>query len=211
MGRRFLATVLVCLLAGIPLPGQTTALGVVTQSTGGHLSTAAASAGATVYDGDRLSTDALGALSLRAGTLQLALSENTVVVMNHDESGLTPTLESGSVVFRVEGGGVRLSAEDISVRPQLSEPTSGQMTLEKCAVVVTSRLQPLEVTAGTETKIVEEGKSYRVLLGGPCSAHSNRPPQAGGKTSRFLLLTLIGAGAAAFIPLRQAFQSPDRP
>jgi hypothetical protein len=211
MGRRFMATALVCLLTGIPLPGQTTALGVVTQSTGGHLSTAAATAGATVYDGDRLSTDALGELSLRAGTLQLALSENTVVVMNHDESGFTPTLESGSVVFRVEGGGVRLSAEDVSVRPQLTEPTAGQMTLEKCAVVVTSRQNPLEVTAGTETKIVEEGKSYRVLLGGSCDAQSHRPPQAGGRTSRFLLLTLIGAGIASFFPLRQAFVSPDRP
>jgi hypothetical protein len=212
MSRRILATALACLLAGIPLPGQNPALGVVTQSSGGHLGTAAASEGATIYDGDRLSTDVPGALSLRAGTLQLALSENTVVVMNHDQSGLTPTLESGSVVFRVEGGGARLTAEDVSVRPQSTAPTAGQITLEKCAVVVTSRVQPLEVTAGTETKIVEEGKSYRVLLlNGACSANSHRPPLAGGKISRFLLLSLIGAGAAVFFPVRQALQSPDRP
>jgi hypothetical protein len=212
MSRHVLATVLACLLTGIPLPGQTPALGVVTQSSGGHLGTAAASEGATLYDGDRLSTDAPGALSVRAGTLQLTLSENTVVVMNHEESGLTPTLESGSVAFRVEGGGARLRADDVSVRPQSTAPSAGQMTLEKCAVVVTSRLQPLEVTAGTETKIVEEGKSYRVLLvDGTCSANSHRPPLVGGKMSRFLLLTLIGAGAAAFFPVRQALLSPDRP
>jgi hypothetical protein len=213
MGRRTLATALACLLAGIPLPGQTTGLGVVTQSSGGHLGIATASAGATIYDGERLSTDAPGTLSLRAGTLQLALADNTVVVMNHDESGLTPTLENGSVVFRVEGGGVRLSAEDVSVRPQSTAATAGQMTLEKCAVVVTSRLQPLEVTAGTETKIVEEGKSYRVLLGGPCSAQSHRPPAPPGK-SRFLpiLLTgLIGAGVGTWYTVHKASVSPDRP
>jgi hypothetical protein len=84
MGRRFLATALACLLAGIPLPGQTTALGVLLQSTGGHIGTALASAGATIYDGDRLSTEAMGALSLRAGTVQLSLSENANLVMHRD-------------------------------------------------------------------------------------------------------------------------------
>jgi hypothetical protein len=214
MGRRFLATALACLLAGIPLPGQTTALGVLMQSSGGHIGTALASAGATIYDGDRLSTDAMGALSLRAGTVQLSLSENATLVMHRDESGLTPTLERGSVLFNVEGGGLRLSAADVRVRPQSSAPTIGQMTLEQCAVVVTSRQQPLEVIAGTETKIVEEGKSYRVtILEGPCSAksNSNRPPLTSGRNSRFWLITLIGAGVAAFVPLLQALESPDRP
>jgi hypothetical protein len=86
------------------------------------------------------------------------------------------------------------------------------MTLEQCAVVVTSRQQPLEVTAGTETKIVEEGQSYRVMiLEGPCSAERKRPPLSSGKNSRFWLITLIGAGVAAFVPLMQALESPDRP
>jgi hypothetical protein len=211
MGRCILATALACLLAGIPLPGQTTALGVVTQSIGGHLGTAAASAGATIYDGDRLDTEDKGTLSLRAGTVQLSLSADTTVVMQHDESGLTPTLERGSVVFRTESGGLRLSASDVLVRPQSSMPTVGQMTLEICAVLVTSRVQALEVTAGAETKIVEEGKSYRVLLGGPCSAQSKRPPLVSGQRSRFLEVVIIGAGAAMIPILHEALESPDRP
>jgi hypothetical protein len=214
MGRRILATALTCLLTGIPLPGQTAALGVVTQSIGGHLGTAAASEGATIYEGDRIETEENGSLSLRAGTVQLSLSANSLVVMKHDESGLTPTLERGSVVFRTESGGLRLNAADVAVRPQSPAPTLGQMTLETCAVVVTSNVQALEVTAGPETKIVEEGKSYRVLLvDGACSANSHRSPLATGK-SRFLVLTLIGAGAtlAAIIPLiHKALESPDHP
>jgi ferric-dicitrate binding protein FerR (iron transport regulator) len=211
MSRRILATVIACLLAGIPLPGQAPALGVVTQSLSGHLGTAPASAGATIYDGDRLDTDDKGALSLRAGTVQLSLSANTTVVMQHDESGLTPTLERGSVVFRAESGGLRLSASDVRVRPQSSMPTVGQMALETCSVLVTSRVQALEVTAGTETKIVEEGKSYRVLLGGSCSAQSKRPPLLSGQRSRFLEIVLIGTGAAMILILHEALESPDRP
>jgi hypothetical protein len=212
MSRRILATALACLLTGIPLPGQATALGVVTQSLGGHLGTAAASEGATIYEGDRIETEENGALSLRAGTVQLSLSANSRVVMKHDESGLAPTLERGSVVFRAESGGLRLSAADVVVRPQSSAPTLGQLTLETCAVVVTSNLQTLEVTAGTETKIVEEGKSYRVLLvDGACTANSHRPPLATGKTSRFLALALIGAGAAIIPIVIKALESPDHP
>jgi hypothetical protein len=211
MGRRILATALSCLLTGIPLPGQTVALGVVTQSSSGHLGTAAASEGATIYDGDRLDTDDKGALSLRAGTVQLSLSANTTVVMQHDESGLTPTLERGSVVFRAESGGLRLRASDVRVRPQSSMPTVGQMTREACSVLVTSRVQALEVTAGTETKVGEEGKSYRVLLGGPCSAKSKRPPLLSGQRSRFLEVVLIGIGIAMIPILHEALESPDRP
>jgi hypothetical protein len=214
MSRRILATALACLLAGIPLPGQAPALGVVTQSLGGHLGTAAASEGATIYDGDRIETEENGALSLRAGTVQLSLSANSRVVIKHDESGLTPTLERGSVVFRAESGGLRLNAAEVVARPQSSAPTLGQLTLETCAVVVTSNLQALEVTAGTETKIVEEGKSYRVLLlDGACSTNLHRAPLATGR-SRFLPLLLIGAGGAgaAIIPLlHKALESPDHP
>ena len=213
MGRRILASALACLLAGVPLPGQTVALGVVIQSFGGHLGTAAATAGATIYDGDRLDTEEKGSLSLRAGTVQLALLANTTVVIKHDESGLTPTLERGSVVFRAESGGLRLSAADVRVRPQSSAPTVGQLTLETCSVLVTSRVQALEVAAGTETKIVEEGKSYRVLLlGGSCAANftSHRPPLASGR-SRFLVVSLIGTGAAMIPILHEALESPDRP
>lgn len=211
MGRRILATALTCLLTGIPLPGQTAALGVVTQSIGGHLGTAVASAGATIYDGDRLDTEDKGALGLRAGTVQLSLLADTTVVMQHDEFSLTPTLERGSVVFRTEVGGLQLSAFDVRVRPQSSMPTVGQMTLETCSVLVTSRVQALEVTAGTETKIVQEGKSYRVLLGGPCNAKSKRTPMFGGQRSRFLEVVLIGAGVAIIPILHEALESPDRP
>ena len=207
MRRRILAMTMTFLLASIPLPGQTAALGVVTQSSGGHVNNTAASVGATIYDGDRLSTEATGTLSLRAGSVQLLLSEDSAILMNHDGPVLTPTLQRGSVGLRVENGGeLRISAADVRVRPQSTALTVGQMTLENCAVVVTSRVQALEVTAGKETKIVEEGKSYRVLLDGACG---NRPP-VHAAYSRFILVPVV-VGILTGLGVHEALESPDRP
>lgn len=214
MPRRILATMLVFLLAGIPLPGQTASLGVITQSSGGHVNNAPASVGTTIYDADRLFTDARGTLGMRSGSVQLVLSQDSAIVLNHDDSGLNPTLQAGSVGFRVEsGGGLRLSAADVRVRPQSSALTVGQMTLENCAVVITSRVQALEVTAGKETKIVEEGKTYRVLFDGACGNHSSqsgRPPVAAAH-SRFVLLTGVAVSAITWLAIGEALESPDRP
>ena len=208
MPRRILAMMLVFLLASIPMLGQTAPLGVVTQSTGGHLNSAAATVGATIFNGDLLNTEAPGSLGVRAGSVQLVLSDDSAILMNHDGPTLTPVLQRGSVNFRVEAGGtIQLIATDVRVRPQTSELTVGQMTLESCAVVVTSRTQALEVTAGKETKIVQEGQSYRVTFEGGCG--KTRLPLMAGQ-SRFLLIPLI-AGIGTGLGLKKAFESPDRP
>ncbi len=210
MPRRALATMLVFLLAGIPLPGQSAALGVVTQSSGGHLNNAAASLGTTIFNGDLLSTESNGTLALRSGPVQLVLSGDSAVLINHDASNLTAALQRGSVAFTVENGGaLRLTAADMRVRPQSSALTVGQMTLENCAVVVTSRVQALEVTAGKETKIVEEGKSYRVLFEGGCGDRPNKSPMAAAH-SRFILVPALVGGVTAWA-LHEVIESPDRP
>lgn len=208
MFRRSQAIALAFLLTGITLPGQTVPLGVVTQSAGGHLNNTAASVGSSIYESDRLSTEPAGVLTLNAGPVQLTLAGDSTVLMNRDGASLTAMLQRGSVAFRVESGGaLRLSAVDVRVRPQSSVPTAGEMTLENCAVLVTSRVSSLEVTAGKETRIVEEGKSYRVLLeGGAC----NRQPHPPAIQGRFLVVP-IAAAVIIIIGVHKALESPDRP
>jgi len=128
--------------------------------------------------------------------------------MNRDGAGLSAMLQRGSVAFRVESGGtLRLSAVDVRVRPQSSALTVGELTLESCAVLVTSRVSSLEVTAGKETRIVEEGKSYRVLLeGGACSKRPSPPVIPG----RFLAVP-IAVAVITIIGVHKALESPDRP
>ena len=210
MPRRTLATLLVFLLAGIPLPGQIVSLGVITQSTSGHINNAAASAGTTIYDSDRITTDTNGSLSLRSGSSQLILPGDSAILLNNNGSSLTAMLQRGSVGFRVDSGGaLRISAGDVRVRPQSAAPTVGQVTLENCAVLVTSRVQALEVTAGKETKIVEEGKSYRVLFDGACGNRSNQAPRHAAY-SRFILIP-ITVGVITWLAICEALESPDRP
>ena len=210
MPRRTLAAMLVFVLTSIPLFGQLVSLGVVTQSSGGHINNTAASVGTTIFNGDRLSTDSNGALGLRSGSVQLVLPGDSAILVNQDGSNLAATLQQGSVAFTVESGGAfRLNAADVRVRPQSTALTVGQMTLENCAVVVTSRVQALEVTAGKETKIVAEGQSYRVAIEGACENRSGRPPLTAAH-SRFLLIPIILGGITLPI-VHEAFESPDRP
>ena len=210
MFRRSLATALVILLTGISLPGQTSPIGAITQSTGGHLNNTATSAGTTIYAGDRLSTEVGGALTLRSGPVQLTLAEDSVLYMNQDGGTLSGMLQRGSVAFRVESGGsLKIDAVDVRVRPQTPALTAGQVTLENCAVVVTSRVQSLEVTAGKETKIVEEGQSYRVVIDGSCANHNNKSPIAAAHGRFFLIPTVVAIITG--LAVQEALESPDRP
>lgn len=211
MSRRVLAIALPYLLSGVTLPGQTAPAGVVLQSASAHVNTVDAAADSTVFDGDRLETQSKGALSVRSGQIQFTLPEESTLWMNHENSSATPRLQRGTVTFRAENGvGVEVIADDVHVRPHVPRLTVGQVTLEDCNVLVTARTQSLEVTAGKETKILEEGKSYRVARVGACGAaqhHTAFPIQG----SRFFLLpTAVVVGVGIWI-IHEALESPDRP
>jgi hypothetical protein len=211
MGRRILAVVLSCLLLGVVLPGQTAPAGVVQQSANARLNTTDAAIGTTIFDGDRMETQEKGALNLRSGQVQLTLPEQSTVWMNHENLILTPTLQRGTVIFRAENGtGVEIKADDVRVRPHSPVLTVGEVTLQDCDVLVTARTQDLEVTAGKETKILEEGKTYRVVRKGACGAALNQPALAVGQ-SRFFLLPATLVGVITIWTIHKGIESPDRP
>lgn len=211
MSRRILAVAMSCLLSGFALPGQTTPAGVVLQSANARLNNADAAIGTTIFDGDRMETQEKGALSLRSGQIQLTLSESSTLWMNHENSALTPTLQRGTVTFRAENGtGIEIKADDVTVRPHSPVLTVGEVTLQECDILVTARTQDLEVTAGKETKILEEGKTYRVVRKGACGAAMNHAALAVGQ-SRFYLLSSVVVGVIAIWTIHKGLESPDRP
>src|SRR5580692_9822581 len=211
MSRRILAVAMSCLLSGVALLGETAPAGVVLQSASARLNTTDAAIGTTIFDGDRMETQEKGALSLRSDQVQLTLSEQSTVWMNHENLLLTPTLQRGTVTFRAENGtGVEIKADDVRVRPHSPLLTVGEVTLQDCDVLVTARTQSLEVTAGKETKVLEEGKTYRVVRKGACGAALHQPALAVGQ-SRFFLLPAAIATGAIIGGLKGAYESPDRP
>lgn len=210
MSRRILAVALSFLLLGVSLPAQTAPAGIVLQSANARLNTTDAAVGSTIFDGDRMETQDKGALSLRSGQVQLTLSEQSTVWMNHENLILTPTLQRGTVAFRAENGvGVEIRADDVRVRPHSPVLTVGEVTLQDCDVLVTARTQSLEVTAGKETKILEEGKTYRVVRKGACGAAQNQAPRAPAQ-GRFFLLPAIAVPIIIWA-VHEALESPDRP
>jgi hypothetical protein len=211
MNRRILAVALSCLLLGAALPAQAPPTGVVLQSASARLNTIDAAVGTTIFDGDRMETQEKGALSLRSGQVQLILSEQSTVWMNHENLILAPTLQRGTVTFRAETGeGVEIRADDVRVRPHSPVLTVGEVTLKDCDVLVTARTQSLEVTAGKETKILEEGKTYRVVRKGACGAALNHPALAVGQ-SRFFILPVAAAVPIIIVTIIKGLESPDRP
>src|SRR5580704_1873750 len=211
MSRRILVVAISSLLSGATLPAQTAPAGVVLQSASARLNTTDAAVGTTIFDGDRMETQEKGTLSLRSGQVQLTLSEQSTVWMNHENLILTPTLQRGTVTFRAENGvGVEIRADDVRVRPHSPVLTVGEVTLQDCDVLVTARTQSLEVTAGKETKILEEGKTYRVVRKGACGAAQNRAPLSPAH-GRFFLLPIAIATPITIWAVHEALESPDRP
>lgn len=211
MSRRILAVTLSCLLPGAAFPAQAPQTGVVLQTANARLNTNDAAVGTTIFDNDRMETQEKGALNLRSGQVQLTLSEQSTVWMNHENLILAPALQRGTVTFRDETGtGVEIKADDVRVRPHSPVLTIGQVTLQDCDVLVTARTQSLEVTAGKETKIVEEGKTYRVVRKSACGAYLNHAPLMVGQSRFFLLPGAFGIGVIVW-GVTKGLESPDRP
>jgi hypothetical protein len=213
MNRYALAIVLSGLLAGAASPAQNPAAGVILQSLSARLNTADAEVGTTLYDGDRLETQSKGALSVRSAANQilLTLAEDSLLWMNHENSVLTPKLDRGMVTFRAEmGEGIEVHADDVRVRPHAGVLTVGEVKIEECYIYVTARTQSLDVTAGKETKLLEEGKTYRVARVGACAAAVQQPVAAVGQSRFFILPAVVGAGLGIW-GIGKALESPDRP
>jgi hypothetical protein len=211
MGRRFVAVALSCVVSGVALPAQAPSAGVVLQTSNARLNTAEAATGTTLYDGDRLETQSKGVLSVRSSQILLTLPEDSLLWMNHESALLTPKLDRGTVVFRAETGeGIEVHADDVRVRPHAPVLTVGEVTIEECYIRVTARTQSLDVTAGKEIKLLEEGKTYRVARAGACGAAFNQPAAAVGQSRFFVIPTAIGIGIGIW-GVHKALESPDRP
>ena len=204
MSRRILAAAFSCLLSRAALPAQTAPAGVVLQSANARLNTVDAAIGTTVYDGDRMETQEKGALSLRSGQIQLTLRKTAAVDEPREFDPHSHASARHRNVSRGRREGVEIRADDVRVRPHSPVLTVGQVTLEKCDMLVTARTQSLEVTAGKETKILEEGKTYRVVRKGACGAARYHAPLAGGQ-SRFL------SGRSRGRDRNRVFGHPQRP
>jgi len=224
MPRRALATILMFLLAGIPVPARSAAapnllpVGTVTQASRAHFNTASVTAGATIYDGDGLSTEAEGALQFRSPAALLYLPGASGVTLHGLPSGMQAQLQTGTVVFSTARAvGMELVADEAFVRPFADGATVAQVTIiGPKELQINARRGDLQFSYGGETEKLAGGASYRILLDQPDSnPPPSKPPQgpikAGHENRSFKIVVIILVGWATEWALHEVFESPDRP
>ncbi len=207
-------------LAGIPLlaatPHPATApLGVVLQADHAIVGTDVIATGATVYAGDTLETNESGTLRARLGGPQVYLRSNTAAQVQSLENGFSATLKHGTVVISSEASNTfELLADGATIRPAGAQQVVAQVTLVNAnELLLTSTRGALLVSMGDEVRTVEAGRSYRMEVESDTSGPG--PQGSGGPlhTARnhFLLLVMVGAGAATGIGIWRAMASPSTP
>lgn len=182
----------------------------------------AASDGSTIYDGDRLSTEAGGVLRITglAVTLQLDAQSTLLLRLPASPGGnIVAELSSGTLVFSVaRAGNIEVVADDALIRRVADASTTAQIrVVNPKELRIYAQRGALELSYHCESEVIPEGAAYRVLLdpsdkelGATSESEDARkkPPKL---RPKFLLLA-IGIAAGVAIPAsRRHFESPDRP
>ena len=215
-------------VASLPLwaapTSTTTPLGTVITADRASVGDAGADVGTTVYGGDRLSTDVQGNIQIRAGAARLLLSSSSAAIVNDSEGAPSAKLVRGTATFSTGNAqAFTLYASKAVIRAQTDSPTIGQVTyVNDKELMVTARRGALTVSVENDVQVIEEGKSYRVLLDadaaqGPAGAGGTQGPTRGGGgplkagRSHFLIVAIAITGAATGFGIYKALESPTRP
>jgi hypothetical protein len=218
MGRRFIASALVFLLAGFPLPARVDAIGVVTQCSGANLGTASASNGASIYAGDRFFTDASGYLRLRSRSANFLLAGQSSMILRGMPTAAEAELTGGTLTFSSSrASAIEVHANHAIIRPAADTPTVALIQiLGPKELRVSAQRGALQFTYNDESETIPEGASYKVVLDTPDAGQNppfpGNPPRKTGRQRRGFFFLLFGAvGGVTAWGVLEALESPDRP
>src|SRR5919109_3274094 len=201
--RHFLALEVASLVASSSAPARPAVLGVVEEADRVHLNNGAVSPGATVYDGDRFSTERGGMLLLRGDAAMLELGEEGEVVVRRSPNGAQGTaaeLDKGTLVFTAaRAGAVEVVSLEARVRPGAGSRTVGQVSVTAPKeLFICARRGVLQFSYGGETETIAEGAAYRVILNpAEDGLGKTKPVKAARHRNPFLFVALTGGAAAA--------------
>jgi len=208
------------LLTGISLPAQptgTSVLGVVTQATAAHFNASKVSVGATIYDGDRLSTESEGLLQFRGAGALLYLPGLSGVTLHGLPNGTQAQLRTGSLVFSTsKAAAMEILADEAFLRPAADGPTVAQVTIVgPKELQITARRGALNFSYRNETEKIAEGTACNILLDSPEAAPRPFPPQgplkAGHESRSFKIVVIVAVAWITEWAVHEALESPDRP
>jgi hypothetical protein len=145
-----------------------------------HVGNDPASAGSTVYAGDKLTTESTGSIQVRAGAVRFLLEGGAVATLSSDEAPLAATLIAGTATFSTSAArAFTLHFANAAIRANSDLPTVGQVSVVNSReLLVKSTRGSLAFSVGGETRLVAEGTAYRVILDATASEVATAAAQA---------------------------------
>jgi hypothetical protein len=199
-------------------------LGTIVFAEHGHVGSAAASVGATIYRGDKLSTEQNGSIQLRTPGARLLLAGASSASLLQEEIFPAATLTLGTATFSTsDSKAFLLHVATAAIRPATDRPTIGRVTvLNSTEFIVRSMRGSLSIAVDDDVRMIPEGTGYRVVLEPPATAdpqgtrgvgskdYQKRGPVVAGK-SRFKWFAIAAVAVVTFLVVDEALESPDRP
>ena len=223
IARDFVATLLSLTLLITPLWGAPSAsFGTVVFADRAHVGSTLASVGATVFSGDRLSTEQMGSVQVRAGAARLLLSGGSSATLIQDEASNAATLTLGSATFSTANSkAFALHVASAVIRPYTDGPTIGKVTvLGPKELVVQSTRGSLSIAVEDDVREIPEGVAYRIVLD-PNAPNPQGPRGAGTKgiggppikaaKSKFIWYVIAASVGVTIWVAHEIHESEDRP
>jgi hypothetical protein len=210
----------------VPLCAGGKPLGILTLAYGAHLNASDAFAGLSVFDGERVSTDADGKIGVRIGASVITLAEQSGATLQRTGDGAHVDLDAGSVyIWSAESNPLEVHMEGALLRPHGAHNGQAQILMFAPKILqITTRRGSIDFSYGKEFRVLPEGQTYRIYL------ESEDDPRgatdAGDDTQKaglstgtkvaYFILAGTGAGLAAWgvhdlIQSHNGVESPAKP
>ncbi|HEV1992785.1 MAG TPA: hypothetical protein VGR03_00475 [Candidatus Acidoferrum sp.] len=222
--REAIAALISITLLLIPVWGSpSSSIGTVVYADRAHVGAAQASVGATIFGGDRLTTEQAGGAQVRAGAARLLLSSASSATFLLDSGSPAATLTIGSATFSTASSkAFALRVASAVIRPNTDAPTIGQVTvLSPKELVVKSTRGSLSIAVEDDVRVIPAGAAYRIVLDSTDAAAPQGPRGAGTKgyggapikaaKSRFIWYAIGITALVTVWAFHEALESPDRP
>jgi hypothetical protein len=220
--RVIFAAILSCSLLQTPLScAPSSALGAIVYADRAYLDAGNASAGTTIFSGDKLRTELAGSLQIRVGAARLLLSSSSSATLTQENDRPAAILTTGFSTANSRAFTLHVSAAVI--RPNSDLPTIGQLTvLNPREFLVKSIRSSLRITVEDDVREIPEGAAYRIVPDstkeepdpqGPRGAGTkgySGPPKPTGK-NKFIWIPISLAIIVTVWAVHEALESPDRP
>jgi len=147
-------------------------MGVIIQAEHASLGSVPIANGSAIFDGDQLLTEGSGNLRARLGQSQIYMMPSSEIQLHRLSNGFSAEMGAGTIVLSSASGETfQVVANGATIQPATNKPTLAQVTyISASELLLTSRHGDLLVTMGDDSKTVNEGSSYRMMIqpgGGP--------------------------------------------